>query len=306
MMDSKSSRTVAVVSTFNPERNVVGNCVALLGQCAQVIVVDDGSTAADEEVYGELEAHGCILLRLKKNLGIAAALNRGVSLARSRHSGLAYILTMDQDSSIQPGFVHGLEEAADAADAAGIRVGMIAPGKVSGLPSRVIRTHRGVIIGDEPVQSGLLIPATCIDTVGPFNEDLFIDGVDSEFYLRAKAQGLQCIIAPDCALKHSLGAMIPASIGALRIKWRGQPLHVRTAASWRYYFIVRNRILLAKKFAGQELYWTLRGLLLDARHLLLVSALAPGRRERLVSAGTGLRDGLRGVSGPGPERRPSN
>jgi rhamnosyltransferase len=306
MMDSKSSRTAAVVSTFNPEHNVVENCAALLQQCTDVIVVDDGSTAPDEEVYRELEAQGCTVLRLNENAGIAAALNRGVSLARSRNAALGYILTMDQDSLLQPGFVQGLEEAATAADAAGVSVGMVAPGKVSGLPSRVIRTHNGVIIGDEPVQSGLLIRTTCIDAVGPFNEDLFIDGVDSEFYLRAKARGLLCIVAPACALVHSLGAMTPASIGAWRIKWRGKPLHVRTAASWRYYFIVRNRILLAKKFAGQELYWTLRGLLLDARHLLLVSLLAAGRRERLVSAGRGLRDGLRGVSGPGPERQPSN
>lgn len=304
-MDAKSTWTAAVVSTFNPEHKVVENCMALLQQCAEVVVVDDGSTAADEEVYGELEARGCVVLRLEKNLGIASALNRGVALARSRNEALEYILTMDQDSLVQPGFVQGLEEAAAAADTAGVSAGMVAPGKVSGLPSRIIKTFKGVVIGDEPVQSGLLIRTNCIDAVGPFNENLFIDGVDSEFYLRAKAQGLHCIVAPDCSLVHSLGAMIPASIGAWRIRWHGRPLHVRTAASWRYYFIVRNRILLAKKYAGQDLYWTLRGLVLDARHLLLVTLLATGRRERLVAARMGLQDGLRGISGPGPERRPS-
>lgn len=307
MMGSlRSPQTVAVVSTFNPQENVMENCAALLEQCAEVIVVDDGSTSADEAIYGTLEARGCVVLRLPSNVGIAAALNRGVSLARSRNPHIGYILTMDQDSLLEPGFVRGLEEAGSAASAAGLGVGMIAPGKVSGLPSRAIRTHNGVVIGDEPVQSGLLIPVSSLDAVGPFNEALFIDGVDSEFYLRAKAQKLYCIVAPGCVLKHTLGAMIPASIGGWPIKWRGQPLQVRTAASWRYYFIVRNRVLLARTYAAKEPYWSLRGLLMDVRHLLLVSFLAEGRRERLVSAGSGLLDGLRGRSGPGPKHQSPN
>lgn len=302
----QSSHTAAVVSTFNPHSNVVENCLALLDQCTDVVVVDDGSSAANEDVYKKLEEIGCSVLRLQHNSGIAAALNRGVSLARSRHNALGYVLTMDQDSLVQPGFVQGLEKAAVTAAGVGLGVGMVAPGKVSGLPSRAIRTHKGVTIGDEPVQSGLLIPVSCLDAVGPFNEELFIDGVDSEFYLRAKAKHLHCIIAVDSSLNHSLGTMIPARIGRWPIKWRGQPLMVRTAATWRYYFIFRNRILLAVKFARKEPYWTLRGLATDIRHLIIVSLLAPGRRERLVSAARGLADGMRGRSGPGPGHRPGN
>lgn len=301
---SRSTRTAAVVSTFNPHRAVLENCAALLGQCSDVVVVDDGSTAADESIYAELEVLGCTVLRLRQNSGIAAALNSGIALARSRNPSLAFILTMDQDSLVQPGFVRGLEDAADAATDAGLGVGMVAPGKVSGLPRRVVRTHHGVTIGDEPVQSGLLIPTACVDAVGPFNEQLFIDGVDSEFYLRAKARQLHCVIALDCSLNHALGTMVPARLGPWPVRWRGQPLQVRTASTWRYYFIVRNRILLAARFARQEPYWTARGLLTDLRHLTIVSVLAPGRRQRLAAARKGLADGFRRKSGPGPARQP--
>ena len=297
-----STRTAAVVSTFNPHRNVLENCAALLDQCLDVVVVDDGSTAADESVYAELEELGCTVLRLRQNSGIAAALNRGVALARSRNPSVAFILTMDQDSLVQPGFIQGLEEAAVAAKGAGLHVGMVAPGKVSGLPRRVVRTYRGVTIGDEPVQSGLLIPIACLDAVGPFNEQLFIDGVDSEFYLRAKARQLHCIIALDCSLSHSLGTMVPAHLGPWQIRWRGRPLQVRVASPWRYYFIVRNRVLLAAAFARNEPCWTMRGLLTDLRHLVIVSILAPGRHQRLAAARKGLIDGLRRKSGPGPAR----
>jgi hypothetical protein len=107
--------TVAVVSTFNPHPNLVDNCSALLEQCADVIVVDDGSSAPDEEVFTAVASLGCTLLRLAANAGIAAALNRGVDLARERQPGLDFILTMDQDSIVDQGFVHELTRAAAAA-----------------------------------------------------------------------------------------------------------------------------------------------------------------------------------------------
>jgi rhamnosyltransferase len=75
---------------------------------------------------------------------------------------------------------------------------------------------------------------------------------------------------------------------------------IRTAANWRYYFIVRNRILLARKFAFREPYWVVRGCLSDARHILIVTLLAAGRKERLSSAAKGLAAGLLGVTGPRP------
>ncbi|GAA3399873.1 glycosyl transferase [Pseudarthrobacter polychromogenes] len=299
---AKSTVTAAVVSTFNPQANLIRNCLALLEQCSEVVVVDDGSTSPDEAVYAQLGALGCVVLRLESNMGIAAALNKGVEVARLRNAALEFVLTMDQDSLVPPGFVHALEHAAAAAAAAGLSVGMVSPGKVSGLPSRPLTTHKGVVIGDEPVQSGLLIPVASLDKVGQFNEKLFIDGVDSEFYLRAKANKLLCIIAPGPELVHSLGAMVPARIGSWHLRRGRKPLMVRTAAPWRYYFIVRNRVLLARRFALQEPYWSMRGLVLDLRHLLLVSVLAPGRRERLSYARLGLRDGLLGRSGPRPEQ----
>jgi rhamnosyltransferase len=293
------SNTTAVVSTFNPPASTVANCGALLQQCAEVVVVDDGSSSDDQTIYDSLEALGCVVLRLPKNVGIAAALNSGVDTARKRRPGLEYILTMDQDSLVPAGYVALLEKAAAEARAV-VAVGMVAPGKVSGLPRRTRRNRNGVITGDEPVQSGLLIPVSTFEAVGGFDERLFIDGVDSDFYLRAKRKNLRCVIAPTAELKHSLGTMVPARVGPWRLSLNGKPILVRTAASWRYYFIMRNRILLARKYAFVEPFWTLRGVLLDVRHVLFVNALAPGRKERLAATIHGVQDGLRGRTGPRP------
>ena len=302
MASGRTPTTVAIVSTFHPENVLVKNCTALMGQCDGVIVVDDGSSAPDEDVFTAVERLGCTVLRLRTNAGIAAALNRGIELAQRSYPHLKYILTMDQDSLVEPAFVRRLVDAASSADALGMKVGMIAPGTVSGLPSRARRTQSAVVIGDEPVQSGLLIPVSCLDEIGPFNEELFIDGVDSEFYLRAKAKGLQSIIAPLASLTHSLGSMVPARLGPWAIRWRGEPLLIRIAASWRYYFIVRNRLVLCRRFAVAEPKWVIRGFLGDVRHILLVTLLAPGRQERLEAAARGFCDGVRGRTGPMPAK----
>ena len=299
-MGHRQPLTVGVVSVFNPPENLIRNCQALRAQCTDVVVVDDGSDVADEDVFQVLLALGCSVVRLQSNQGIASALNAGVRHARSLHNTPDFILTLDQDSLVEPGFVGALEDAAGAATLAGLKVGMVAPAEVSGLPNRARTVVDGITLGDEPVQSGLLVPIECLDEIGPFNERLFIDGVDSEFYLRAKAAGRVCVIAGGASLKHSLGQMVPAHLGPFPLRWRGRPLRVRTAASWRYYYIVRNRIYLFRRYLPTQPYWALRGLLLDARHVLLVTVLAPGRRARLAAALRGAKDGLQGRMGPSP------
>ena len=292
--------TIGLVTAFNPPEGLIPNCEALLRECSGVVVVDDGSDLSADSIFDALQALGCSVVRLRSNKGIASALNAGVKQAQSLYQRLDFILTMDQDSLIQPGFVRALEEAAENAQSTGVKVGMVAPANVSGLPKRARTLPNGVTLGDEPVQSGLLIPTGCLSAVGPFNERLFIDGVDSEFYLRAKAVGMVCIIAMGASLKHSLGQMVPASIGPMTIRWRGQPVMVRTAASWRYYYIVRNRIFLFRLYLPTQPYWAVRGALMDLRHLVLVTALANGRRVRLAAALRGVRDGVRGRMGPSP------
>ncbi|MDQ0800631.1 glycosyltransferase [Arthrobacter sp. SLBN-112] len=292
--------TVGLVTAFNPPEGLVLNCQALLRECTGVVVVDDGSDITDNSTFEALSALGCSVVRFESNRGIASALNAGVRHAQSLYQRLDFILTMDQDSLVEPGFVHALVEAANDAQSVGLKVGMVAPANVSGLPKRARTLSSGVTLGDEPVQSGLLIPIESLLAIGPFNERLFIDGVDSDFYLRAHEAGRVCVIAKDASLNHSLGQMVPASLGPFAITWQGRPMMVRTATSWRYYYIVRNRIFLFRQYRATQPWWAVRGVLMDLRHLLLVTVLAKGRRKRLAAAVLGARDGLRGRMGPSP------
>lgn len=288
----------AVVSLFNPDDGVLANADALLGQVDTVIVVDDGSPEDPSVVLDQLAARGCTVERLDQNSGIAAALNAGIAVALRRAGKPDYILTMDQDSLLDAGYVDSLVAAAAAAEAANVPVGMVGPGAVLGLPVRRAGTLNGIELGGEPIQSGLLIPASVLEGHGLFQDSLFIDGVDSEFFLRCAAGGLRTVLAPDAALQHSLGSTTPATVLGKKITIGGRPLNIRTAAVWRYYYLFRNRILLARQYGGKFPLWTLKGFLADYRHLAIVTLLAPGRRVRLANALSGIVDGVRGVSGP--------
>lgn len=288
----------AVVSLFNPSDDVLENAAALLRQVDQVVVVDDGSTQNPAAILERLAEMGCLVERLSENSGIAAALNAGISKALENEQGKpGFILTMDQDSLLDDGYVSALLTGAAEAERAGVPTGMIAPASVRGLPTRRSSVVNGIQLGGEPIQSGLLVPVPVLEKLGLLQSDLFIDGVDSEYYLRCLSAGLHSVIARDAVLDHALGNMTQASVFGRPISIGGRPLEVRTAAIWRYYYIFRNRILLVRKYGRQHFFWALKGMLADYRHLAIVVAFAPDRIKRLRSALAGIADGLAGRSG---------
>lgn len=294
------SATTAVVSLFNPTEGVLDNVASLLAQVDNVVVVDDGSPQNPSRILAELEAMGCTTVRLNENSGIAAALNAGITQALAAKPKPDFILTMDQDSQLPPGYVQALVDAAASARVSGVRAGMVAPGSVRGLPVRRGPMLHGIQLGGEPIQSGLLIPVPVIERTGPFRDSLFIDGVDSEYFLRCRSLGLSTVLAAGASLDHALGTQTAASVLGKTVCFGGRALQVRTAATWRYYYIFRNRVLLAKLYGRKYPLWALKGFLSDYRHLVIVTLLAPGRLARLANAAGGVADGFRGVSGKRP------
>lgn len=292
----------AVMSLYNPHGDVVDNCSALIEQVGHVVAVDDGSPEDISDILNELERLGATVVRLGDNSGIASALNAGIRAAMAHSSNPSFIMTMDQDSLLEADYTVKLLTAYDKAVAHSIPVAMVAPGSISGLPTRRRGQVKGTIIGGEPIQSGLLIPVASIRKLGLLMDELFIDGVDTEYYLRARRAGQEAIVATDARLEHALGTMVPASVFGRKISIAGRELPVRTAASYRYYYIFRNRLLLVRRYWRSQPRWSLLGLMADYRHLVIVTTLAPGRWARLTSASAGIADGFRGASGPRTRR----
>lgn len=288
-----SDEVVAVVTAFAPGPRLAELVQSLLPQTARVIVVDDSGSTDARPALLAAETAGATVLRHSVNRGIAAALNTGATAARTV-TGARHLITFDEDSAVGAGFVDALVATLGTARGAGIPAGLAAPAAVSGQPAPAVRTQRGILLGRTPIQSGLLVPFSTLDTVGEFAEELFIDGVDTDYALRAARAGLAVVHARGTELGHSLGRRHTATIA-------GRTVELTHSAPFRYYYLARNRVLLNRRRRLYRGYRPARETLADLRHLVIVSLFVPGRSDRLRSAAAGLRDGWAGRSGRIPD-----
>lgn len=282
----------AVVAAFRPGPELLVAVEGVVDQVEVVVVVVDEHpvSASTRTVVEACRAAGAGIVEHGANRGIGAALNAGVAEVRARRPLVSGVLTLDQDSAVPPGYVATLLAARTAAEDAGVRVGMVAPDAVGSI-LRLPRRHTGaVVVGGEPIQSGLLVPVPVLERLHGFDESLFIDGVDTDFWLRARDEGLQCVLAPGTRLEHRLGRAISLGEG------RETPLVV--ASTFRYHYQWRNLVALLRRHVRRHPVWSLRAVLRAVRHLAIVTVLAPGRLARLREAYAGLRAGLRGETGP--------
>jgi rhamnosyltransferase len=232
-------RVCAVVVTYNPRPSFVENVAALSTEVDHIVVVDNGSSSETEVYLVGLEARlGCKVIRNHQNLGIAAALNIGVKYAMG--AGFDWVATFDQDSRVSDGFISLMLETYRQAPHPE-KVAVVAPSYVdreSGARWKVAPASDGSLLS--AWSSGSLMPVGAIQSVGAFDESLFIDRVDTDFCLRARRRGMLILQSP-AVLFHSLG----------RITYHrlfGRNFEVTNHSAGRRYYITRNRLRLLARY----------------------------------------------------------
>ena len=322
-----------MVVIYHPEVAVLDRLRALTMQLSTVIVVDNGSTGESRsvvEAVGRLA--GIRLIRNASNLGIAAALNLGVRQALA--DGVEWMGTFDQDSEIPHQYFEELLRASRACPDAD-RVGMVVPGVwasplVQGSGSTVTTAPSAFPAHEPPgkmasspqtsppgaerektspakapafayvqaaITSGSLVRADVFGKVGFFDEALFIDYVDADFCLRLGRAGYTIVSAPNAHLAHELGDSQTRNLFGFRLSFR---IH----HPWRYYYIMRNRVVMLRRYASDFPRWAFR----DAGWMFLelgrMAILESGRIGKLHCAFLGLWDGIRGRLGRHPRFPP--
>jgi rhamnosyltransferase len=274
---------------------------ALRNDVDAAVLVDNGSPHVDERRL--VHAFPSLLIeRLETNKGLAAAQNAGIALAG--HVGASYVLFLDQDSIPEPGMAARLCRILRRLGAQGLKVACVGPQfrSVAGRdPSGFARlgwfglrrTHRIdpdlAIECDFLMSSGSLVPMDVLREVGGMEEGLFIDQVDTEWCLRARAKGYQVFGACGAVLDHRLGEDVHRVwIGRWRNLFRHKP--------FRYYYIFRNSLLLFRrdyvsaKWMLFQLSWLLA--------LFIRFGILRGRQgKELRMMLKGIAHGIRGVTG---------
>ena len=222
-------KIIAVVVTYHPQWGELHTLLqATLPQVDSIIVIDNGSDAASLKQLSQFaKDHPIKLHSLEQNYGVATAQNKGITLAKEY--GAQYVVLFDQDSIPAPDMVAKLLEASMSKEAAGIKVGAVGPFYEDPrrlVPSRpfvsleglqvVLQDNKGVenvIPVSYLIASGSLTSIATFDAVGPMQDELFIDYVDIEWGLRARALGFQCFGVGNALLQHSLGEQIRFILG---------------------------------------------------------------------------------------------
>lgn len=290
-------RVAAVISTFHPPKGLPARVLELSRQVSGVFVVDDGSDlSATDEVIAELGRIGCRIIRMPTNSGIAAALNTGIE-ASIQEIDPDFIITLDQDSALDDGYVLKALEAYHKALSAGIKPGLVGAESHNNRDVPLMSRRDQFPQAFDPLQSGALIPVSIFRTVGLLDEDLFIDCVDSEFNLRVRSRGFTTLIGPGCNMIHALGDPQPMMVFGWHASFRGVKRYVHSHSPFRVYYMTRNNIWLWRKYGSRFPGWLFRRLRFQLESDIFRFLYGANRKKQVKAYVRGIRDGWNGQLG---------
>jgi rhamnosyltransferase len=288
---------VAVISAFHPPLDLPERVKQLNQQVVHTVVVDDGSDLqGTSPVLQELAELGCTVVRMPDNVGIAAALNAGIETALKDWSP-DFVVTLDQDSALDDGYIAAALETYAAAHAGGIDVGLVSAQSHNGLNVPLLSRRARFPQAFDPLQSGAVIPVSTLKTAGLLDGRLFIDCVDSEYNLRVRSHGLATLIGKGCNMTHALGQAQPMMLFGWHVSVLGRKRHVHSHAPFRVYYMTRNNIHLWRQYGARFPVWLLRRLRFQVESDVFRLLYGANRKGQYRAFARGFLDGWLGRLG---------
>jgi rhamnosyltransferase len=280
-------KTLGVVVAYFPDLEKLDfNISTYVTELEQLIIWDNTpNPIADKFKFIEDRYPGKIqLMTTGKNEGIALALNQAAKWGIS--NGYDYLLTMDQDSDFTEGsMAHYLK-------------------MIQGVKHTDVLMYMPLYrfnSGDAPVfeddfrdvelntTSGSIITLSIFSKIGFFQEELFIDAVDTEISWRAKKHHLKILQVNNVCLNHVLG-------DRKEFNFCGIKLHTYNYIPMRLYYGLRNYTYLYKKYKDHAFarYYFYNWVFKRGIAILLLET---DKRKKLYAMFLGILHGLRGRLG---------
>ncbi|WP_413706958.1 glycosyltransferase [Ralstonia sp. Ralssp110] len=292
---------------YNPVQEDVVNVERIADYFDQLVVVDNSpkSSSVCAQEWTKLEAVS--ICRNYNKGGIAGAFNRALENLTDDPD---LVILLDQDSRITlecvDQLVQSAEEIGDEPFVLGPAVFDVNLEKYSVLLNLETWRYRTKRPEDLPpgrhsvfstISSGSVISRKARKILGGFDEELFIDHVDTEYALRARKRGVPFFIDTRATLKHAIGQRT-------EYKLLGVSFRPNNHNSARRYYIFRNGLILGiRYFYACPAFFLLN----CARmiHELLCVILYEGKRcRKIVAIMLGVWDGLRLKVGAFSDRWP--
>jgi rhamnosyltransferase len=234
-------RVLAIVVTYFPDSFFESRIRKLIDQFEEVLIIDN---TPSEELHVSLQSLSNLanlsLLQLKRNMGIAYALNEGLSYAKDH--GYLWVGTFDQDSTVPDDYLNKIISTFKNFPQKD-KVAILSPiyllpdgskksfssGKKKSIELRNV---------DFTMTSGNILNVSKAKYVGGFDSSLFIDYVDFDLCLRLRAQGFLILENRNVILQHELGRNF------LHRNFLWKKIGLPNYPPIRIYFSTRNRLIL--------------------------------------------------------------
>jgi rhamnosyltransferase len=177
-----------------------------------------------------------------ENKGIATRLNQACEQAIL--DGYDLLLTMDQDSSfLEKKLDQYLELVSNYPEIENVAQFGLEYSDQEDIEDKDLQIHS--IENYDLITSASILVLKNFKTIGGFDENLFIDGVDFDYCLAAKEKGFKCILFKNLIFVHSVGAKIKRrSFKTLYLLKKEKYL----CSPIRIYYLVRNTLYLKDKY----------------------------------------------------------
>lgn len=288
------SKVVAIIVSYNPDKNLLDSVNLLISQVEKIIIVDNGSIEEkrkDISSIKDIDNERIEVIFNEENLGIATALNIGVREALKQ--GFNWILTMDQDSKASKDMVEKMFEVYNNIDEKERKsILSIFPNFVderiqSIEENSVMNTYEYV---DADITSGNLVKAEVFDKVGFFDDSLFIDLVDTDFCMRLNEKNIKMIKVRDAILYHSLGES--QSVKSIFGKF-----NTSNHSALRRYYMTRNRFYIWEKYKDLNSFTLNRDKKLFKKEFIKIILGEKDKVNKIKMVFKGYKDYKKGIRG---------
>lgn len=295
----------AVVVLFHPTAEQVARVVELRRHCDAIVVVDN-TPKSDNRLALLFEDHDITLINEGNRNGIAGAHNRGLALQFER--GADAVALVDQDSVMPAGYFPAMREICATLAPQPFMVGprifdetvqeYLPVLETNGLSVRQIEMHEdaGMQRCALLISSGCVISRAAFAKLGPFDETLFIDHVDTEYCFRARARDVPLYVTPALTLSHRIGDLRRHKLGPFKTVTLNHPWH-------RRYYNARNAVQLLLRY-GRRYPVVFMVNLFTLRETFFIALLEEAKLAKLAGIVMGIVDGLSGRLGPIEQTRP--
>ena len=283
-----------VIVAYHPEAMKLKNiCDTLVSSGAHIVIVDN----TEKPINGLIAPSDKVeLIELGYNSGIAHAQNIGTTHALNNEASV--VVYFDQDSIMDDKYLERLLEPFGDEDELTVRVPVVCDSATgSSYPSISVSKwgfSRKIFVNNSNtpvltsigVSSGTAVPSLIFTKVGLFDDSLFIDYVDTEWFLRCRFYSIAVLVIPRAVLNHR--------IGDSNIEKKYINLHIHP--SKRVYYQVRNSIALLW-MPHIPFIFSIREVSVTLIHKLFQTLYTEKKREHLRYILKGIFHGLASKSG---------